>query len=349
MTVVSVVGARPQFVKLKPMSDALAAAGLDHQIVHTGQHYDSDMSEAFFHGLELAEPLVNLGVGSGSHATQTASVMVRLEPILREADPAWVLVYGDTNSTIGAALTAAKLRIRVAHIEAGLRSGNRDMPEEINRILADHSSDLLMAPTQLAMRNLRDEGLASRAHLTGDVMADVLVKATAELAAQGRDEDGDYVVATIHRASNTDDSVQLKNLVSALSRLQIPVKLVAHPRLLAAAANAGLDLAVGALEVLAPLPYLDMLRLMVHSRGVVTDSGGLQKEAFLLGVPCTTLRGETEWPETLVGGMNVLDPQGKRLEEIVQREVKPPDEQPYGDGQASVRIVKLLQTNVNER
>lgn len=340
------VGARPQFIKLKPVHVALETVEIDHLVVHTGQHYDAEMSDVFFRGLDLPEPNFNLGVGSGTQGQQTGVMLERIESVLIEEQPDWVLVYGDTNSTIAAALSAAKLGIKTAHIEAGLRSFNRTMPEEINRILTDHASDLLLAPTELAVSNLRKEGLAGKSQLVGDVMADLVFSTKPQLNSQSIQTElgvyGDYVVATIHRASNTDDGAQLRRLVQALAALETPVLLVAHPRLRNACLKFGVDLNGGALQVVEPLGYVSMLSLIAGSRGLITDSGGLQKEAFLLGVACTTLRSESEWPETLEGGMNVLDPNGVNLSELATRFVNKPISQPFGVGQAAERIAELL-------
>lgn len=351
MKVVSVVGARPQFIKLKPLDAALVQGGHEHTVVHTGQHYDAAMSQAFFEGLSLPDPAVNLEVGSRSHSQQVAQIMERLQPFISGLRPDWMLVYGDTNSTLAAALVGAQGQTKVAHVEAGLRSRNRAMPEELNRTLVDHASDLLLAPSELAMRNLEAEGLSGRSHLVGDVMVDLLAdvlqhqerrQTLANLTAS------DYIVATIHRASNTDDPLTLDRLLRALGRLQIRVILVAHPRLRRAADLANLTLERGNVVSVPPLPYLDMVNLMRGSQGVVTDSGGLQKEAFLLSVPCTTLRAETEWPETLANRQNVLDPRGDRLAELACREASPLNDNPYGDGKASLRIVKLLETRTSD-
>lgn len=345
MRVVSIVGARPQFVKLKPVHEALATAGADHVVLHTGQHYDARMSRAFFEGLSLPDPAINLEVGSGSHGQQTGRMLEALEGALVSLRPDWVLVYGDTNSTLAGALVATKLHRPVGHIEAGLRSFNRSMPEEINRIATDHVSDLLFAPTQSAVENLRTEGLTERTVLTGDVMADLLLSVTDELrvttpvASSGSEP---YVVATIHRASNTDDARQLGRLLASLQKVPAPVRLIAHPRLREAAAQSGLDLEAGNVAMVEPLPYLEMLRLVAQSTGVVTDSGGLQKEAFLLRVPCTTLRAETEWVETLEDGSNVLDPAGANLETLAIRPPVPSELTPYGDGHAAQRIVASI-------
>jgi UDP-N-acetylglucosamine 2-epimerase (non-hydrolysing) len=343
--VVSIVGARPQFVKLKPVDDALVDVGVDHVVIHTGQHYDARMSQAFFEGLDLPDPAINLEVGSGPHGQQTGRMLEGLEAALESLAPDWVLVYGDTNSTLAGALAAAKLHLPMGHVEAGLRSFNQSMPEEINRIATDHVSDLLFAPTQSAVDNLSTEGLAERTVFTGDVMADLLMSVADKLrtatpaASSGSDR---YVVATIHRASNTDDAVQLGLLLANMQRIPAQVRLIAHPRLRDAAAQAGLTLETGNVTVVEPLPYLEMLRLVADSAGVVTDSGGLQKEAYLLRVPCTTLRAETEWIETLQDGSNFLDPTGASLETLAVRPLIPSDMNPYGDGHAARRIATSI-------
>jgi UDP-N-acetylglucosamine 2-epimerase (non-hydrolysing) len=348
--VLSVVGARPQFVKLGPVHAAFSEAGdVEHVIVHTGQHYDADMSDVFFADLAIPAPDVHLGVGSGSHGVQTGAMLSALDAVLDEHRPDWVLVYGDTNSTVAAALSAVKLHLPVAHLEAGLRSFNRRMPEEHNRVLTDHAADLLLAPTEVAVAHLAHEGLAARTRLVGDVMTDVCWRVRdavagkpAELPA-GVDPDAAYVVATIHRAENTDDPARLAAVVDALAGLDVPVVLLAHPRLRARAAEQGLDLTAGALHTANPLPYPQMVRAVLGAQGVVTDSGGLQKEAYLLGVPCTTLRTETEWVETLEGGWNVLDP---ALTLVGSTAVRPAPQgaqpTPYGTGDAAQRSLAAL-------
>jgi UDP-N-acetylglucosamine 2-epimerase (non-hydrolysing) len=310
--VVSVVGARPQFVKLGPVAAALDEAGHEHVIVHTGQHYDDRLSDVFFADLDIPAPAVHLGIGSGSHGVQTGAMLSALDAVLDAQRPDWVLVYGDTNSTLAGALAAVKLHLPVAHLEAGLRSFNRAMPEEHNRVLTDHAADLLLAPTQAAVAHLAAEGLAGRAVLVGDVMTDVCLRVRDAVLAAAPPRpaelppDGDYLVATIHRAENTDDPARLARIAAALAALPLPVLLLAHPRLVARAAQAGVDLRTGAVRPGRPLPYPRTVAAVLGSRGVVTDSGGLQKEAFLLGVPCTTVRTETEWTETLDAGWNVL-------------------------------------------
>lgn len=349
MKVLSVVGARPQFVKLAPVAAAFAAAGVEHVIVHTGQHYDVLMSDAFFSDLRIPAPDVHLGVGSGSHGVQTGTMLAALDAVLETHRPDWTLVYGDTNSTLAGTLAAVKLHLPVAHLEAGLRSFNRRMPEEHNRVLTDHAADLLLAPTLVAMDHLATEGLAARARLVGDVMTDVcflvrdaVADAAPELPA-GVDPAGPYVVATIHRADNTDDPARLDAIAKALSAVGVPVVLLAHPRLRARAADHGIDLARGQVHVSDPLPYPALVRAVMGSAGVVTDSGGLQKEAFLLGVPCTTVRTETEWVETLDGGWNVLAADLVGLDTLAARAVPAGERsQPYGDGHAAHRVVEEL-------
>lgn len=343
------VGARPQFVKLAPIAEAFAGSGMEHVIVHTGQHYDAVMSDAFFEDLRIPAPDVSLGVGSASHGAQTGAMLSAIEPVLQEHAPDWVLVYGDTNSTLAGALAAVKLHLPVAHLEAGLRSFNRRMPEEHNRVLTDHCADLLLAPSQAALGHLRDEGLASRTVVVGDVMVDVCLRVAR--AVDHKDVSsiraglgsGNYVAATLHRAENTDDPERLRSLVNALKALPIPVVLPVHPRLRARAAEAGVDLHGGALNTIDPLSYPEMVLLVSRAHAVVTDSGGLQKEAYVLGVPCTTMRRETEWVETLTDGWNVLAPDGGSLEEAVLRHVPEGTRVPFlGVGDAAQSVVREL-------
>jgi len=312
MLVTSVVGARPQFVKLAPVSEAFAAAGIDHRIIHTGQHYDERMSQAFFTDLVIPPPDHNLEVGSAEHGVQTGQMMIGLEPLLMVERPDWVLAYGDTNSTLAAAVVAVKLHLPLAHLEAGLRSFNRRMPEEHNRVLTDHAADLLLAPTRLAMDHLAGEGLAQRSRLVGDVMADVCLRVAQQVGPpalpDGIDSDRPYLVATVHRPDNTDDPTRLTRIIAALRAQPVPVVLTAHPRLVAKCAASGIALTGGALHPVAPYGYPDMVAAVRGATSVVTDSGGLQKEAYLLGTPCTTLRAETEWEETVSAGWNRLDP-----------------------------------------
>ncbi|MGH6656795.1 MAG: non-hydrolyzing UDP-N-acetylglucosamine 2-epimerase [Actinocrinis sp.] len=360
MKILSVVGARPQFVKLAPVSTAIVEGGHEHVIVHTGQHYDPALSDVFFAELGIPAPDEQLGVGSGGHGAQTGAMLEALDPVLARHAPDWVLVYGDTNSTLAGAVGAVKQQLPVAHLEAGLRSFNRRMPEEHNRVLTDHAADLLLAPTRRAVRNLEVEGLGPRTALVGDVMVDVCFQtrdralaARAEGAqpaapAPGIDPAEPYLVATVHRAENTDDPALLAAIVDALAAVPLQVALLAHPRLVARAASHGIELAQGAIRVGTPLPYRAMVAAVLGSAGVVTDSGGLQKEAYLLGRLCTTLRGETEWPETLVEDWNALVPQPIRdkdlLAGLVTRALPTAAAGlEYGDGKAALRVVAELE------
>jgi UDP-N-acetylglucosamine 2-epimerase (non-hydrolysing) len=348
--VISVVGARPQFVKLGPIHKAMKTGNVDHMIVHTGQHYDPLLSDVFFEDLDIGAPDVHLGVGSGSHGVQTGAMLGALDAVFDEHRPDWVLVYGDTNSTLAAALSAVKMHIPVAHLEAGLRSFNRRMPEEHNRVMTDHAADLLLAPTQVAVDHLASEGLARRTVLVGDVMTDVLFEVRDREAGRAprllKDlglQPNEYYVATIHRAENTDDPRRLAEVIDGLSRLSKPVVLLAHPRVVAKAALHGIDLTRGSVVAHAPLAYPDLVGAVISSAGVVTDSGGLQKEAFLLRVPCTTVRSETEWVETVDLGWNVLANSGAEIAAAVARPRPTATARaPYGDGQAAARVVDEL-------
>lgn len=354
MKVLSVVGARPQFVKLAPVAEALAEHGADHVIVHTGQHYDPGLSDVFFADLRIPSPDVHLAVGSAGHGAQTGAMLGPLEEVMLEHRPDWVLVYGDTNSTLAAAVAAVKIHLPLAHLEAGLRSFNRDMPEEHNRVMTDHAADLLLAPTEVAMGHLAREGLAGRSVLVGDVMTDVCFRVrdavlAGDAATPAGLEAGGYLVATVHRAENTDDPERLRAVVDALAGLPVPVLLLAHPRLRARCATHGIALDRGALRVAEPMSYPAMVAAVLGSRGVVTDSGGLQKEAFLLGRTCTTLRTETEWVETLADGWNVLLPGLEGLGDVAVRAVPTAERpRPYGDGDAAERVVEVLANAVVE-
>jgi UDP-N-acetylglucosamine 2-epimerase len=318
--IAQVVGARPQFVKLAPVCRAIATANenggrIESLIIHTGQHYDPSMSDVFFDELAIPRVDVHLGIGSGPHGQQTGRMLEKLEIALTVHHPDIVLTYGDTNSTLAAALAAAKLRLPVAHVEAGLRSFNRRMPEETNRLVADHLSDLLFAPTPEAMRNLEKEGLGSRAVLVGDVMLDAvrfnetLARSRSRVLERLGLTEGGYLVATVHRAENTDGD-RLASLLDALARIaraDRPVIFPVHPRTAKCIRDAHLELPQAeGLRLMEPLGYLDMIRLVGGARIVLTDSGGLQKEAFFLGRPCITLRDETEWVETVAEGGNIV-------------------------------------------
>lgn len=313
MKVVSVVGARPQFIKCAPVSCELRKFAQD-VLVHTGQHYDDSMSGVFFRELGLPEPNYHLAVGSGSHGHQTGEMLKKIEEVLLKEKPDVVLVYGDTNSTLAGALAAAKLHIPVAHVEAGLRSHNRKMPEEINRVMTDHLSSLLLCPTDTAVGNLRQEGVTNGVHLVGDVMYDALLdgveiaKRTSKILNRLAVQPGQYILVTVHRAENTDDPQRLEGIITALigladagHRVVFPV----HPRTQKHLRGLSLDLHERVLQI-DPVSYLDMLFLESVARVILTDSGGIQKEAYWLRVPCLTLREETEWKETVESGWNHL-------------------------------------------
>ncbi len=342
------VGARPQFVKVAPVAAAFARAGHQHEIVHTGQHYDARMSDVFFEQLGIPAPMAHLGVGSGAHGAQTGAMLAGLERVFLDDPPDWVVVYGDTNSTLAAALAAVKLHLPVAHVEAGLRSFNRLMPEEHNRILTDHAADLLLAPTAEAVRHLGREGLSDRTVLVGDVMVDVLLRVRDEVRAQPvplpvTPPAGEHLVATVHRAENTDDPERLARVLDALASLDRPVLLLAHPRLVSRAEAAGLPLNRAGITAVPPVGYPELVQLVLGASGVVTDSGGLQKEAYLLAVPCTTLRHETEWPETLIEGWNVLAGDLVDLRSVVSRPLPPAQRgMPYGAGDAADAVVRAV-------
>lgn len=347
MRILSVVGARPQFVKLAPIASAMQGEA-DHLIAHTGQHYDELMSDVFFRDLGIPTPDFNLEVGSGAHGRQTGAMLAGLEEVFEQAKPDWVLVYGDTNSTLAAAVAAVKMHIPVAHLEAGLRSFNRRMPEEHNRVLTDHAADLLLAPTEVAMTHLANEGLAERGVLVGDVMTDVLFLTRDAVDSRsglpGGLKPAGYYVSTIHRPDNTDNAERLGAILAELSQLDKPVLLLAHPRLRSFAQQHNLQLDAGALRTISPLAYPQLINAVQNSAGVVTDSGGLQKEAFLLRVPCTTVRPETEWVETVSLGWNVLvSADLSQLSAAVTRQAPiPTDATPYGSGQAAQHVVAAL-------
>jgi len=350
MKIISVVGARPQFIKAAPVSRALRQVA--HEVlVHTGQHYDYDMSAIFFEELHIAPPDYDLGIGSGPHGWQTGQMLIHIEEVLVKEEPDWVLVYGDTNSTLAGALAAVKLHIPLAHVEAGLRSFNREMPEEHNRVLTDHAADLLLCPTQTAVDHLTREGVTHGVHLVGDVMYDAVLYNTA-LAEKRSDAlnrlglaPGSYALATIHRPHNTDDPAQLQAILAALQAIaaDYPVVFPVHPRTRQRLAELTTSHSPG-LQLIEPVGYLDMLILERHARLILTDSGGVQKEAYFFAVPCLTLRRETEWIETVETGWNRLV--GDDLASIVRlaRDFRPTGSLPplFGDGHAAERIAALL-------
>lgn len=357
MKILSIVGARPQFIKAAAVSRVFRQTrGLTEILVHTGQHYDQNMSDVFFNELDIPRADIHLGIGSASHGQQTGRMLEAIESAIQKQQPHWVLVYGDTNSTLAGALAAAKLRVPIAHVEAGLRSFNRAMPEEINRVVSDHVSDLLFAPTKTAVENLRREDVpAKRIARVGDVMYDAALfyAKTAEMRSSILDDlklqSRGYILATVHRAENTDDPVRLKAIFGALQHVarEIPVVLPLHPRTRAVLARLGLA-NNGGIRIIPPVGYLDMVMLERNSRTIVTDSGGVQKEAYFYRVPCITLRNETEWVELVDAGWNrLLPPDGaylsRRLSAAIQgfrRPAKAP--RLYGSGHAAEAIASRL-------
>lgn len=347
MRITSIVGARPQFVKLAPVARALAGL-CDHRIIHTGQHYDIAMSDVFFAELDIPRPDHHCGVGSESHGAQTGRMLESIERLLVDDRPDAVIVYGDTNSTLAAALAATKLHVPVVHLEAGLRSFDRSMPEEVNRVMTDHTADLCLAPTLGAMANLATEGLGARSLLVGDVMTDILFDVRDGLDAATAPpppfDGAPFTLATLHRPANTDSPERLREVIQGLAGQDRPTLLLAHPRLVAKAAEAGVQLDVGNIAVRGPVGYRDLVRLVLSSSGVVTDSGGLQKEAFLLRRPCVTVRSDTEWTETVELGWNALV--GERPSDIATALSSLPtpgtDETPYGDGRAAQRTAEAV-------
>lgn len=350
MKIASIVGARPQFIKCAPVSRELRK---EHEeiLIHTGQHYDHGMSEVFFEELAIPKPDYNLGIGSGTHGRQTGAMLGAIEDVLEKEKPDVVLVYGDTNSTLAGALAAAKLHIPVAHVEAGLRSFDRRMPEEVNRVLTDHASDLLFCPTETAVANLAAEGVTKGVFLVGDVMLDAMnynrgiAEERSRILEDVGVEPGDYLVVTVHRPSNTDDRENMAAILSALGETDRPVVFPVHPRTRKCLAGYGLLTKMPEnVRLIEPLGYLDMIRLMAHAEKILTDSGGVQKEAYMLGVPCITLRENTEWVETVEAGWNVLVGAGR--EKIVDaiRHFSPGSRQKeiFGNGNASVLIGKIL-------
>jgi UDP-GlcNAc3NAcA epimerase len=351
--IVTIVGARPQFIKVAPVSAALKQqAGIEEILVHTGQHFDAAMSDVFFDELGIDPPAFNLDIHGGNHGVMTGAMMQKLEPLLLEVKPDCVLVYGDTNSTLAGALTAAKLHIPVAHVEAGLRSFNKKMPEEINRILTDHVSQYLFASTGTAREHLLKEGIEpSLIHDVGDVMYDASLRF--EEVAKGRSsiiarlglQDRSFVLATIHRAENTDDPARLLNIVEALDTVAeaMPVVLPLHPRTRQKVAQLGY--AFRQVILLDPVGYLDMISLESRAALIATDSGGVQKEAFFFNIPCVTLRDETEWMELVEAGWNLLlSPRSPNLSETILGRIGSQGRPiaPYGNGDAAQRIAEVL-------
>jgi UDP-N-acetylglucosamine 2-epimerase len=345
--ILTVVGARPQFVKAAPLVAALGRR-FHHTLLHTGQHFDDAMSGAFFRELGIPKPKIHLGIAGGSHGAMTGAMLTAIEAALLRARPSMVVVLGDTNSTLAGALAAAKLHIPVAHVEAGLRSFDMKMPEEVNRRVTDHLSSLLFCPTKSAAANLSREGVRKGVFIVGDVMTDVLkqMRRPARAALRSLDLPRDFYFATVHRQENTDDRERLSGILDALGRLSYPVVLPLHPRTRSRFRTFKMKVPAN-VRTMGPVSYTQSLGLSLGARAVLTDSGGLQKEAFLLGTPCLTLRDTTEWTETLEGGANRLV--GSRTTTIVRAiqaiERNPPVVRPgliYGDGRTAARIARRI-------
>lgn len=360
MKIITIVGARPQFIKASAVSRIISehnkgAAGKDGKIneiiVHTGQHYDYNMSQVFFQELEIPQPDINISVGSGSHGLQTGQMLIKIEEILQSEKPDWVLVYGDTNSTLAGAIAAAKLHITVAHVEAGLRSFNRIMPEEHNRRLTDHCSNLLLCPTRTAVDNLEKEGITKGVHWVGDVMYDSvlynleLAKKKSKIIEALNLEPNRYALATVHRAENTDNPKRLKSIFNALDEISanhLQVVMPLHPRTRKILKTA--DLKPTAIKICDPVSYLDMLSLEKNAKMIFTDSGGVQKEAYWMKVPCITMRDETEWIETVELGWNVLAGASRyKIVKSTQLESRPSNNANiFGDGKTAEKVVSIL-------
>jgi len=358
MKIVTTVGARPQFIKAAAISRGITeynrrlttnSSPIIEFIIHTGQHYDDNMSTLFFKELNIPEPDINLNIGSGPHGKQTGLMLTHIEEVLVEQKPDWVLVYGDTNSTLAGALAASKLHIPTAHVEAGLRSFNRAMPEEINRVVTDHLSSLLFCPSQTAVDNLANEGITNGVHLVGDVMADALNFAAERAISRSQILDSlevlpkKYLLVTLHRAENTDNETRLRQVLEALNNVENQIIFPVHPRTRQAIDKLGYKFA-SHVQLIDPVGYLDMVMLEQSARMILTDSGGIQKEAYWLSVPCVTLRDETEWVETVEVGWNVIV--GADTEHIVNevQHYKAPEAHPplYGDNHTVSKCLDLL-------
>ncbi|MBA7490795.1 UDP-2,3-diacetamido-2,3-dideoxy-D-glucuronate 2-epimerase [subsurface metagenome] len=371
MKIISVVGVRPNFIKIAPIIRAIdkhnksvnvsrltshISRFRSHVLVHTGQRYDYEMSKVFFEDLELPEPDIYLGVGSGTHAEQTGKVMIEFERILLKEKPDLVIVVGDVNSTLAAALASVKLHIPVAHVEAGLRSFDREMPEEINRVLTDHCSQLLFCPTETAVKNLKKEGITQGVYLTGDVMVDTLLsckqfaersKILVRLGLKSKQ----YLVATIHRSSNTDRRRNLENIMNALSESGESIVFPIHPRTRKVLSEHRINMPSENVKLIDPLGYLEFLKLMSHAKKIITDSGGIQKETYILRVPCVTIRKRTEWVETVEDGWNILvDANKEKIIEAI-RNFEPSGEQGniFGNGTAATTICETTIQWISER
>ena len=352
MKLLTIVGARPQFIKAAPVSNLLRAGGHEEFLLHTGQHYDDAMSDLFFRQLEIPAPDVNLDVGSGTQGAQTGAMLTGIEAVALEQRPDRMLVYGDTNSTLAGAIAGAKLHIPIAHVEAGLRSHDRRMPEEINRVVADHVSDLLLCPTQRAVANLAEEGITQGVSMVGDVMYDAFVRHAA-VASSPVDvmekldlEAGSFHLLTLHRAENVDAPDVLKAIARGVSESGCCVVFPVHPRTSAAMRAHGIEMGANVRRI-EPVGYLEMLVLESRAQAIVTDSGGVQKEAYFAGRPCITLRDRTEWVETVDAGWNVLVGADPRAIAEAMRSFRPRGDRPdlFGDGHAAERVVARVTGN----
>jgi UDP-GlcNAc3NAcA epimerase len=358
--ILTIVGARPQFIKAAMVSRAIVEHNhrganpiIVEEIIHTGQHYDANMSDIFFQQMHIPEPAVNLGAGTGRHGEMTARMLSQIEQEIVTRNPDWGLVYGDTNSTLAGALAAAKLHVPVAHVEAGLRSFNKRMPEEINRILTDHVSSLLLCPTHAAVSNLGNEGITQGVHHVGDVMYDAALifgEIAGRKSAILRDlslTPGKYHLATVHRAENTDDSSRLQNIIKAFNALEEPVVLPLHPRTkkILQSISSSLLTPRSSLRIIDPVSFLDMVQLEKHAKCILTDSGGVQKEAYFHGVPCVTLREETEWVETVNAGWNqVVGADTEKIIAAVRRARAGVTITEYGQGNAAADVLRHIYT-----
>ena len=349
LKIATIVGARPQFIKCAPVSRELRKY-FNEIIIHTGQHYDENMSQAFFNELSIPEPDYNLEIGSANHGEQTAKMLMAIESVLLEVKPDLVLIYGDTNSTLAGALASAKLNIPVAHVEAGLRSFNRKMPEEINRIVADKLSKYLFAPTKTAVKNLSKEGQIDGVYNVGDVMFDSFLYNlnridTAAIMQKYKITSKNYILTTVHRPQNTDDPAILKALISTLENLNELILFPIHPRTRNLMRKFNIAVSSNNLKLIEPVSYQEMIVLEKHARSIITDSGGVQKEAYFAGVPCIVLRGETEWVELVENGWAVLvGDQFEKLPETITglSTFKTMADKLFGDGHASRKIVEIL-------
>lgn len=348
MKIITIIGARPQFIKAASFSRACKGK-LEEIIIHTGQHYDKNMSDIFFDELEIPKPKYNLEVGSGNHGKQTGTMMVEIEKIVEQENPDAILVYGDTNSTLAGALVGSKLLIPVYHIEAGLRSYNKNMPEEQNRILTDHISELLLCPTETAVKNLRKEGIVKNVYNTGDIMYDavlhncILAESKSKILEELKLKPKEYILSTIHRAENTNSRERLMEIIYGLNASEENIILPLHPRTVEYLKKYNLELNKN-IQIIEPIGYLDMLLLEKNAKKIVTDSGGVQKEAYFLNIPCITMRDETEWIETVEYGWNTLVGADRNKIKNAIKKIEIPKDKPecFGNGQTSEEILNII-------